>query len=154
MEINIQAPIIPGVGLGGLNLLTPIADLVNLVARERESGAITDREFHTGERSYGLRNGAIWVEFRQNDQRILELTADRGYGGALFDAIRIGTTIREAMALDPRIYLNDLECFFMIEGVDGVLLSIDDDDPSLDFALDMPISQITVHEPGRYYRTR
>jgi hypothetical protein len=141
-SVQLDAPIIPDQGLGGILLRTPVRELQELFVSSGKS--MTFELVSLFEARYRLANGAIEVTVDVRNGKIFKLTARSGYRGLLFDKIGVGTTVREAIACVPALYYDETEEMVLCKGCAGVSLDVPEIDPPSDRAQKMSIDSINV----------
>ncbi|AIQ62599.1 hypothetical protein PSTEL_05255 [Paenibacillus stellifer] len=102
--VNLDAPILPWVGMGGINLYSHISDSYPLLASE-------------GVKAYLL--GKFLIRYEINDSvdlwfnlingKLFKITALSKYVGTLFGKIRIGMHINEVLSIEPSFEYDDFE---------------------------------------------
>ena len=83
------------------------------------------------------------------DGIVFALSALEGYGGGLYDKIRVGMTFAEAQAQEPRLHYDHLRDEARVEGVEGLELLLDDSDPEPEYLDETTITEICVFLPDR-----
>jgi len=129
-NIDLYAPIIPQVGIGGLELSTHIKKYKELVSSFSRLDTVTleDRSvslfspFHI---AYELQNTLIMV-FDVLTGNLQRICACKDYKGVLLKKLRVGMLMEEAIRLEPRLKYDELEEYFYIEGVAGVTIEADE----------------------------
>lgn len=144
-ELRIDDPIIPGDRLGGFVLRTRVAEIQTLIYRihwiqQRESkwydlAKPFDARYRIGpvELCVDIRNG-----------KIFQLNAFEGYIGTLFGSISVGMLVSEAMALERRLYYDEVEERLQVQEVSGVSLEVPEVDPDPQLVPSLPIRAISV----------
>ena len=146
-RLQIDAPIQPGVGLGGIELHGSVQELSPLLEETFLDRAHEEPWYWMAspwEVRYSL--GAVEVGVDVRTGRIFKLSAKEGYQGTLFDEIRVGMLVADALALDPRIAYDEGESLLTVRGCMGVTLDIAAPDPDPRTVPMMPISAISVLE--------
>lgn len=147
-SIDLDAPIVPGEGLGGLRVRIPIAHLHEILT-DRLIAAGGNRDWlsmtHLAEATYQLGPIAVAVDVRSG--KVFKLTALSGYRGRLFGHLAVDMPVARAMELEPRLYYDEAEEMLLVKGCDGVSLDVPALDPD---PRDVPayrISAISVVAP-------
>ena len=83
------------------------------------------------------------------DGIVFALSALEGYEGRLFDKIRVGMTLAEARAEEPQLHYDSLRSETKVEGMEGLELFLDDNDPEPDYLDETTIEEICVFLPDR-----
>ena len=104
---NLDEPIIPGVGLGGLRVGThltqiqeSIADMIDQRTNRVEVASLFEARYYVAEGAV-----AIGVDIRKG--KIFRLSALAGYRGLLFGRIGVGMKVADAFVRIPALYHND-----------------------------------------------
>lgn len=120
--LDIHAPIIPGEGIGNLKLDMSIDDLTFVLdeIRQSELGVYEKNADYT---YYNL-GDMFGLQFDSNDT-LSQIGILANYPGTLFGAIRPGMKLSEIMRLEPRLFYDESEDAFFIEGVPGIVLEMD-----------------------------
>ena len=129
IELDIDAPIIPNQGLGGLALRTHISELEDLVMGLGSWKAGSCELVAPFEARYSFGNGEIQAAVDVRNGRIFRLTARAGYKGKLFDKIILGMSVRQALELSPELYYSETEELILSKGVAGLSLDVPEIDP-------------------------
>ena len=126
-DIDITAPILPGKSIGGIPLYAHIRDYQDLVNSfeyfEQKTGKDLSLSFY-GTFSIGYEyKGILTLVFSIMNGKLFKIIAWKGYQGLLFDKIKVGMNIKEAMKLEPRIYFDDVhEEYYKVKGEKGIIL--------------------------------
>jgi hypothetical protein len=140
--IQLDAPIVPDQGLGGVLLRTRVREIQDILVFPGKNAKF--RLVSLFEARYSLADGAIEIAVDVRNSKIFKLMARSGYQGLLFDKIRVGLTVREAMALVPALYYDETEEMILCKGYPGVSLDVLEVDPSPERVPDMTIDSINV----------
>ena len=144
MIVSKTAPIIPNESLGGLRLRDQLSSIQQLVLREGADTQGHYRLVRPFEASYDLLRGVVEVVVDVRNGKIARLSCHPGYVGLLFDAVRIGMTVREAMEARSCFEYNEAEELILCEGIPGISLSVAGVDPDPADIMDMRIVSISV----------
>lgn len=128
-DLDLYAPIIPQIGLGGLVLSTHIKKYKELVESFSwlDTKTLEDKSvslfssFHIG---YELQDVLIMI-FDVLTGELQRICAKKGYQGLLLNRIKTGMLIEEAIKLEPRLKYDEDEEHFYIEGLQGVTVETD-----------------------------
>jgi hypothetical protein len=143
-KLNLDAPILPNEGLGGLKLRARIIDVqecfvsLGLIGKEAfELVSPFDARYHLADKkvTVGLdvRNGKIFM-----------LSAKTGYRGLLFGKIKVGMRVEDAFKLNPSLYYDEAEEMILCRDYEGVSIDIPEIDPPPETVPQMTISAINV----------
>ena len=119
MSIDINAPIIPFVGMGGLNLYSTINDLSNILSQE----GVIMKDMHPWIR-YQI-GDVMYLFFLKKNKKLFRLTTLDGYKGKLWDKIGTDTVEKTLLSLDDSFAWDDWDEIWQspkgvfIEGYDG-----------------------------------
>lgn len=129
-HINLNAPIYPSESLGGFTLKTHISayieDIKSFSNIDKESwkdlsidtiGPFVIR--------YTLQHKII-LRFDIVTGQLELISALEDYKGKLFGSIGIGSTISEALKVEPRLYYDEIDEGYFITGVDGIGIFLED----------------------------
>ncbi|WP_099190494.1 hypothetical protein [Tepidibacter mesophilus] len=124
--IDIYAPIIPGRGLGGVELRTHLNeyyDVLNNFDWRNKKNWIPEcmSSFHVG---YKKENICIMI-FDILNGKLMKMTALKDYEGILLDKIKIGMSLEEALEKEENLIYDDEEECYKIQGVNGVIIEPD-----------------------------
>jgi hypothetical protein len=142
--VQLDAPIVPDRGLGGLWLRTPLGELQDLFLRLALANEIRFELAGLFEARYQLANGAVEVAVDVRNGKVFRLSASTGYQGLLFSRIAVGMTVREALTHQPDLYYDEAEEMLLYKGSDGVSLDVPAIDPSPEEVPEMTIRAINV----------
>lgn len=98
---NLETPILPGVGLGGLQLGQPYSMWKRWVEESWSDGEGIEHAL--------LAEGRIQVVADVSSDRIIGVLALAGYQGKLLDAVHPGMTFGQALEHLPLLLFNDFE---------------------------------------------
>ena len=119
MEIDINAPILPYEGLGGLKLystknqLKTILEDDNIILKDLWAGVATE---------YIIQN-KISLQFLSQNNRLFKIVALPEYKGKLFGEISIGMTVEELLEVEPSFSYDDFEEVWISDK--GVFIEMD-----------------------------
>jgi hypothetical protein len=139
MAVDLNAPIVPDRGLGGITLRTPLRAMRSLVEPLLLQAPGRVRMVGLFEVEYTLADGAVGLSVDVRNGKVFRIAARRGYCGSLLDGIVVGMGVRAAMQREPRLYYSEAEGTILLRGVVGVSLDIADPDPDL---VDVPAGTI------------
>ena len=128
-NLDLYAPIIPQVGLGGLKLSTHIKEYKELVSSFSWLDIVTLENksislfspFHIG---YELQDTLI-MTFDVLTGKLQRICAIQCYKGFLLNKLKIGMPMEQAMKLEPRLKYDELEEYFYIQDLHGVVIEAD-----------------------------
>ena len=83
------------------------------------------------------------------DGIVFALSALEGYQGRLFDKVHVGMSFAEARAEEPRLHYDSLRSETKVEGLEGLEVFLDDNDPEPDYLDETTIKEICVFLPDR-----
>jgi len=140
-ELNLQAPILPHIGLGGIKLSAHIQNYKELISSFSwlDFSTLEDQSislfspFHIG---YELQDTLVMI-FDVLTGKLERICVKKEYKGTLFDKIQVGMPIEEAIKMESRLKYDELEEYFYIDGVAGVVIESD--------ASDSYIEVISIH---------
>jgi hypothetical protein len=147
-DIDLDAPIVPGDGLGGLHVRVPLAQVQSLFVEHllATNGRLDWLSMtHLAEATYRLGPVQIAVDVRNG--KIFKLTALSGYRGQLFEKLAVDMSVARAMELEPRLYYDESEEMLLIKGCHGVSLDVPAVDPDPREVPTYRISAISVIAP-------
>ena len=107
MKLDINAPIIPFEGLGGISLYSTREELKELL----NSKTSVKHTIFDGTIEYQIGNDVLLFFSLAND-RLFKISALENYKGKLFKKIKIGTTEEELIAIEPSFKYNNFEEFW------------------------------------------
>ena len=109
--IDIKAPIVPWEGMGGIKLYSTIREMKEILEdRENVSGVL----LHNLWVRYEIKD-TMSLFFHLANGKLFKITALKKYKGTLFDKIRIGTSERSLLKIDPSFVYDDFEEVFESE---------------------------------------
>lgn len=106
--MNPDAPIVPYVGMGAINLRSTVTELRSLLCGSK---LIFDDGVQT---RYDISN-VISLFFLDNNQKLFKLTTQRGYKGKLFKKISTSTSENELLKLEPSFVYDSFEEVYVSE---------------------------------------
>ena len=104
MEIDLNAPIVPYKGLGGIGLYTSQKALTEFL---KVNNAISRMLFEDTIR-YEIKDECL-LFFNVANDKLYKLTATGNYKGSVFDKIRIGMTEEELLEAESSFIYDDFE---------------------------------------------
>ncbi len=137
-----NAPIIPAKQLGNFTI-------GDILPTHITQALIPDAENDkTYSKWYRVADGSIRLLVDGRNGKIGQLVALDGYTGALFDEIRVGMRVDDAMKRVPSLYYkqNALYC----RGIDGLILELSDADIAITEITTATISTITIFHPHTF----
>lgn len=146
VNVDFNAPIIPGNSIGGIRLRDNITVLEKVIWDGFWQGAENPVEYRTrGLFGVTYTLGSIDIDVDVHNGTIFRIWARSGYLGT-FDGIRPGMVMREALVLHPTITYNAAEQYFEIAGHGVRFDCVEEDwaDPPEAARLDLPIISIVV----------
>jgi hypothetical protein len=145
--MDLDAPIIPGVSLGGYNVGTRLLDIRQDVSRlgQGEEGEIS--MVGPFQARYALGKGEVKFDVDVRVGKIYQVIAGRGYLGTYEGKLRVGMPIREAIKVVPELEIDYFLPGFTLKSAPGILIEVNDPDPELSFAIDMDVHAISVAFP-------
>ncbi|GMK47428.1 hypothetical protein PghCCS26_45580 [Paenibacillus glycanilyticus] len=102
--INLNAPILPWIGMGDLNLYNRIGDFYQLLNSEEVKVNLLGKFLIR----YEI-NNSIDLWFNLNNGKLFKLTALNKYNGTLFEKIKIGMHIEEVLSIEPSFEYDEFE---------------------------------------------
>ncbi|GMK39882.1 hypothetical protein PCCS19_29370 [Paenibacillus sp. CCS19] len=102
--INIDAPLLPGKGMGGINLYSHIRDFYPLLANEDIKAKLLGKFLIR----YQI-NDSVDLWFNLINGKLFKITALSKYTGSLFERIKIGMHINEVLSIEPSFEYDDIE---------------------------------------------
>lgn len=145
LNLELDAPITPGKGLGGLVLGTKISDMQHLLHGLGITRPGNFKLVAPFDARYFLASGEIVIAVDVRNGKIFMLSACNGYTGTLFEKITVGMKVKDAMCLVPDLYYDEVEEMIMCKGLSGVSIDISASDPSPDLVPNLFISAINVY---------
>lgn len=102
--INLEAPIIPWVGMGGIKLYSHISDLKSLLESENLECFLYDKFLVR----YEIK-GKIYLFFNLINGKLFKITTLEGYKGLLFDEIYVGQKTEDMLRVDTSFEYDEFE---------------------------------------------
>ncbi|MFJ8087132.1 hypothetical protein ACIQ7N_02830 [Lysinibacillus sp. NPDC095746] len=102
--IDLQAPIIPWVGMGNVKLYSHISEFFSIIEQQCEK-PVSIGNFLI---RYEI-NNSIDLWFNVLNGKLFKITALKNYTGKLFDVIYIGMPIDRALEIEPSFEYDDFE---------------------------------------------
>lgn len=144
LSVDLDAEIIPNHSLGGLELRTRIGEVSQFILSLVNKREALFELAYPFEARYKLAERAVEIAVDVQNGKIFKLIAGRGYRGMLFERIRAGMLVAEAMAIEPRLYYSEAEEGILCRGVEGLFIDIPEVDPPPELVPTMIISAISV----------
>jgi hypothetical protein len=145
LVIQLDADIIPDQSLGGITLRSNISDLkdqlVGLGAWKPGSYELVT----PFEAKYKLGNGEVELYVDIRNGKIFKLAAGKGYKGKFCGNISVGMLVRQAMAVEPRLYYDESNELILCKDVAGLAMEVPEVDPLPETVPDMNIESIIVY---------
>ena len=119
MSIDINAPIVPFEGMGGIKLYAKLEDLNDILSQE----GVIMKKMHPWIR-FQIRD-AMYLFFHKKNGKLFKMTTLDGYKGKLWDKISTDTVEKTLLSLDDSFVWDDWEEVWqspkgvIIEGYDG-----------------------------------
>ena len=104
MKIDINAPIIPFKGLGGIELYSTKEELKDILSLPN----VTSRNYFEDTIRYEVKNESL-LFFNTINNKLYKITATGTYKGKAFGKIGIGMTSKELLEAEPSFVYNDFE---------------------------------------------
>ncbi len=102
--INLEAPIIPWIGMGGIKLYSHISDLKSLLESENLECFLYDKFLVR----YEIK-GKIYLFFNLINGKLFKITTLEGYKGLLFDEIYVGQKTEDMLRVDTSFEYDEFE---------------------------------------------
>lgn len=102
--IDLNAPIVPWEGMGGIKLYSHLRDLQNLIKAEHAKSFLYDNFLVR----YDMAN-KVYLFFNLVNGKLFKITALKNYKGKLFGQISIGMHIDEVLKIEPSFIYDDFE---------------------------------------------
>lgn len=143
IKLDLNAEIVPDVGLGGLKLRTHLSELENIKEFPwfRPDSYCLVSPF---EARYRFSDGKIAAAVDVRNGKVFKLIAYRGYLGKLLGQICVGMSVREAMKIEPRLFYDEAEEVIACKDVPGLTIDIPEIDPPIELVPDLFIHAISV----------
>ena len=145
VQVDLEAPIVPDEGLGGLLLRRPLTDYWHLLPLPHGSKRAENFLASEIEARYRVASGAIDICVDVRNGRVFKLLARPGYRGVLFGRITVGMSVAEAMRLDARLHYDEREECILCRGVRGLSLDVPEIDPPPHLVPGMSVASINVY---------
>lgn len=144
-DLSIDAEITPNQGLGGLSLRSSIRELDSLISGLGVWMEGSYKLVSPFEARYRFGKGEIEAAVDVRNGKIFKLTAYAGYEGKLFNEIKVGMRVRQAMQLEPRLFYSEAEEKILCAGIQGLAVDVPDIDPLPELVEEMVIYAISVY---------
>ncbi|SHN02772.1 hypothetical protein SAMN02746066_04478 [Anaerosporobacter mobilis DSM 15930] len=102
--INLEAPIIPWIGMGGIKLYSHISELKSLLESEKVECFLYDKFLVR----YEIK-GKIYMFFNLINGKLFKITTLEEYKGLLFDEIYVGQKTEEMLRVDTSFEYDEFE---------------------------------------------
>lgn len=102
--INLEAPIIPWIGMGGIKLYSHISELKSLLEREKVECFLYDKFLVR----YEIK-GKIYLFFNLINGKLFKITTLEEYKGLLFDEIYVGQKTEDMLRVDTSFEYDEFE---------------------------------------------
>ena len=107
MRIDLDAPIIPWIGLGGIRLYSKVDEIKDIL-----NAPETKKEVSYDDTRYEIEN-AIYIFVNNHNNKVYKLTATDNYRGTLFEQIKIGMNVNDILKIEPSFEYEDFEEVFI-----------------------------------------
>ncbi|TQR39809.1 hypothetical protein C7Y47_01925 [Lysinibacillus sphaericus] len=102
--IDLEAPIVPWIGMGNIKLYSHINDLYSLIEQQCKQPTLLGNFLIR----YEIDN-SIDLWFNLLNDKIFKITTLENYKGTLFNKIRVGMHIDEVLKLEPSFIYDEFE---------------------------------------------
>ncbi|WOO38217.1 hypothetical protein R2R35_06865 [Anaerocolumna sp. AGMB13020] len=102
--INLDAPIIPWIGMGGIKLYSHISELKSLLESEKVEYFLYDKFLVR----YEIK-GKIYLFFNLINGKLFKITTLKEYRGLLFDEIYVGQKTEDMLNVDTSFEYDEFE---------------------------------------------
>lgn len=102
--INLQAPIVPWEGMGGIKLYSHINELYSIIEQYGKQPKLLGKYLIRYEIDNSL---DLW--FNLLNGKLFKITATSSYSGTLFNEIKLGMHINDVIKLEPSFVYDDFE---------------------------------------------
>lgn len=116
--IDINAPIIPYVGIGGIKLYSKCESLENILSQDN----VTSQVLNTIMIRYDI-GDFLELFFHSGNSKLFKITTLGEYKGKLFDKIFVGMKEEDFLQIEPNFVYDDFEEVF--ESEKGVFIETD-----------------------------
>ena len=116
--IDIDAPIIPYVGIGGIKLYSELESLEDILTKDNVCAQVLNNiiiRYDIGD--------FLELFFHSGNNKLFKITTLEGYRGKLFDKITVGMKEEEFLQIEPSFIYDDFEEIF--ESEKGVFIETD-----------------------------
>jgi len=151
-NLDLNEPISPDVGLGGLRLRTSLIFIQKSITHALVSRTGRYEMVDAFEARYYVAEGAVAIGVDIRNGKVFRLSAMRGYTGVLFGRVAVGMRVSEAFALVPNLYHNEalglIKCRDPHQGdadIAGLAIDVGVDDPVPRLVPSMSIHAISVY---------
>lgn len=148
--LNTKAEIMPNHSLGGCYLRTPLQEIQQEVLGLGLYRAGTYEMRGPFETSYRFDEFALRISVDPRNGKVFKVCALPGYLGTLFSSIHVGMLAGDAMALDLRLFYNELEEVVFVRDCPGIVLDVGGGDPQPEKVPHLPIVAICVFAPEAF----
>lgn len=118
MIINLEAPIIPWVGMGGIKLYSHISELKSLIEEEKAEYFMYDKFLVR----YEIK-GKIYLFFNLLNGKLFKITTLDEYKGLLFNKIFVGQNVEDLLTYDASFEYDEFEEVYVSDK--GVFIETD-----------------------------
>ena len=102
--IDLNAPIIPWIGLGNIKLYSTIESLRDVLELE----SVKRFEYYKDLVRYEIQ-GEVYLFFNMRNGKLFKITALENYRGALFEKIKMGMNLKDVLEIEPSFRYDDFE---------------------------------------------
>lgn len=143
-KLELNAPIVPNQGLGGLTLRTSVIEIQDLFIGLGVTKPGSFEMVVPFEAMYHFGKGEINAAVDIRNGKIYRLAACAGYKGFLFGKIFVGMKVKDAIALEPNLYYDEAEEVILCKGAQGLAIDVAESDPPPELVPEMAIYAINV----------
>ncbi len=143
---NLEASIIPGVELGGINLHTHIAVFQRELDLSLASKKITADVRTPSLVSYNFHD-TLSIVFDLNNGNVAQLIAKKFYKGFFDDTIGVGSKLDTLLLKGYRLLIDDFEGLIYIKGSPGICFELLDANFLISDLPNQIINQIIIYNP-------
>jgi hypothetical protein len=143
--IDLFAPIKPNRGLGGLQLRSHISGLSELLVGLGVSRPGTYELTRPFEATYSFGDGGVRCAVDVRNGKVFKLIATKDYKGKFGDRVHVGMTVKDAIAVEPRLFYSEAEECIFCKGVEGIVFDLPLEDPDPSEVPSLVITSIAVY---------
>ncbi len=145
--MDINADIVPNVGLGGFLLRNKITEYLEVFVKLKQDNAIEFEQTGLFEACYKIKSCALEVYVDIRNSKVYKIAAVAGYKGGLNHNIYVGMSIEDAFTINSDLYFREADSAVLCKNTEGIAIDLGVDDPWPEEIMELNVDSIVVFAP-------